>query len=188
MTHHHPIWGYRPAPKTLRLLSLGLLLGLSLEHQPPALGQDTSQGDALAIPTQDIPEGNWPLLQPDDEGETVRQLQTALGQLGVYDGPVDGVYSDRTRAAVEAFQQQEGLGIDGIVGPETWQQINLHLVSREVFRQMPRLQVDNLAFTRLTVAQPAPPPSPWWLVIMPAIPLLGGALTYLQHRVQKPWS
>lgn len=168
----------------MKILIPGLLLGLLPWHEATTLGQELPLL-STSFPAMTLPQDDWPLLKPGDEGEAVRQLQTALGQLGVYDGPVDGLYSDRTRAAVEAFQQQNGLGVDGLVGPETWGQIALHRQSQDTFRQMPRLQADNLSFTRLTVAQPAPPPSPWWLAIMPAIPLLGGALTYLQHRYQK---
>ena len=42
-----------------------------------------------------------------------------LAQLGFYKGPIDGA-ADGTMDAVLAFQQQNGLTPDGIVGPQTW--------------------------------------------------------------------
>jgi hypothetical protein len=47
-------------------------------------------------------------------------LQRRLAELGYLDpGPITGVYDSRTRYAVMAFQKWEGLGRDGIVGPQT---------------------------------------------------------------------
>jgi len=35
-------------------------------------------------------------------------------------GPVDGVFGPKTEAAVKAFQTDQGLVVDGIVGRNTW--------------------------------------------------------------------
>jgi len=55
------------------------------------------------------------------KGEEVSRIQTRLGELGLYRGPVDGDFGGGTESAVRAFQQAEGLAADGIVGPTTWQ-------------------------------------------------------------------
>lgn len=46
-------------------------------------------------------------------------LQQGLKDLGYYDGEVDGAYGAGTAAAVEAFQTDYGLNVDGVAGPET---------------------------------------------------------------------
>ena len=46
-------------------------------------------------------------------GEMVRQIQKALHLMA------DGIYGQNTKAAVEAFQREKGLKVDGIVGPAT---------------------------------------------------------------------
>jgi hypothetical protein len=50
---------------------------------------------------------------------TTAGVQSALTNLGYDPGPVDGVSGPRTRAAVTAFQRDQGLAADGIVGPNT---------------------------------------------------------------------
>jgi N-acetylmuramoyl-L-alanine amidase len=52
-------------------------------------------------------------------GETVRTIQTKLKNWGYYDGTVDGIFGSATTRAVKYFQRQNGLAVDGIVGPAT---------------------------------------------------------------------
>jgi len=49
----------------------------------------------------------------------VRRLQRGLRRAGYAPGPVDGRYGPLTAAAVERFQTNHGLRVDGIVGPVT---------------------------------------------------------------------
>jgi peptidoglycan hydrolase-like protein with peptidoglycan-binding domain len=59
------------------------------------------------------------VLQPGESGPAVQSLQERLAALGYWSGTPDGQYGDLTRQAVLAFQKAEGLGRDGIAGPET---------------------------------------------------------------------
>ena len=52
-------------------------------------------------------------------GSTVKQIQTKLKSWGYYSGSVDGVYGSATEKAVRAFQQKNGLTVDGKAGPQT---------------------------------------------------------------------
>lgn len=52
-------------------------------------------------------------------GEEVRKIQTRLKELGYDPGSVDGVFGEKTRKAVVAFQRDNGLTQDGIAGPKT---------------------------------------------------------------------
>ncbi len=60
-----------------------------------------------------------PVIRSGAMGESVAKLQTRLKELGYYTGTVDSQFGPGTRAAVTAFQQQNGLTADGIVGPAT---------------------------------------------------------------------
>jgi len=61
-----------------------------------------------------------PVLRVGDQGEAVRQLQERLRTLGIYNGPVDGVFGPLTESAVRQVQSNNSLTVDGIVGPATW--------------------------------------------------------------------
>lgn len=57
-------------------------------------------------------------LRKGDKGDEVVQLQDSLKQLG-YLATVTGEYDDATVTAVKAFQQRNGLSVDGAAGSET---------------------------------------------------------------------
>ncbi len=57
------------------------------------------------------------LLAATDE-RTVRSMQSALADLGYYDGKVDGVVGPKSRAAVSAFQSTKGYAVDGSLTTE----------------------------------------------------------------------
>ena len=52
-------------------------------------------------------------------GSAVSQLQTVLNQHG-YDLAVDGIFGEKTQAAVRDYQKKNNLKLDGIAGKETW--------------------------------------------------------------------
>ena len=64
-----------------------------------------------------------PTLRRGDGGAYVRYLQSKLNSFLVPTGAVDGVFGPKTQTAVEQFQQQNGLVVDGIVGPRTWAEL-----------------------------------------------------------------
>lgn len=55
------------------------------------------------------------VLRQGDQGNAVRALQSELRI------SVDGSFGSGTASAVRSFQQSNGLSVDGVVGPATWQ-------------------------------------------------------------------
>jgi peptidoglycan hydrolase-like protein with peptidoglycan-binding domain len=53
-------------------------------------------------------------------GSTVRWLQYKLVRRTLSDNQIDGSFGPVTKAAVEEFQREAHLVVDGIVGPATW--------------------------------------------------------------------
>ena len=76
-----------------------------------------------------LPEGTK--LQRDAEGDPalIRELQQALTAAGYEPGLADGTFGEQTEAAVVAFQQANGLSVDGRVGPETAAALNSALAT-----------------------------------------------------------
>jgi peptidoglycan hydrolase-like protein with peptidoglycan-binding domain len=52
-------------------------------------------------------------------GPAVAELQQVMTTLGYYSGPIDGIYGDATTEGVKAMQEDLGVTVDGIYGPET---------------------------------------------------------------------
>ncbi|MHB1654613.1 MAG: C40 family peptidase [Desulfitobacteriaceae bacterium] len=59
------------------------------------------------------------MMKLDSRGADVLTLQSELAHLGYSVGPLDGIYGSKTLAAVEAFQRNDHLQVDGISGPLT---------------------------------------------------------------------
>ena len=76
--------------------------------------------------------------------ERVKKVQTLLQRLGydVGDTGIDGKYGPRTERAVRRFQQDNGLRVDGIVGPETVKALT------ETKGRSPRGQLTNVQTQR----------------------------------------
>jgi peptidoglycan hydrolase-like protein with peptidoglycan-binding domain len=51
---------------------------------------------------------------------TPKNIQTALKNANLYDGPIDGKAGKNTKKSIKEFQRLNGLTPDGIVGKRTW--------------------------------------------------------------------
>lgn len=58
-------------------------------------------------------------LSQGSKGSEVKDLQKRLTQIGYQLGKVDGIYGKETKAAVERFQKNRGLKVDGLAGSKT---------------------------------------------------------------------
>ncbi|WP_072394940.1 tetratricopeptide repeat protein [Hyphomicrobium sp. CS1GBMeth3] len=92
-----------------------------LKDKPPAAATDEAgktkpAADAGAIPDNEV-------LRLGKRGPAVEKLQTALKQLGYEIETADGRFGDATRRAVMAFQANNKIKADGVVGPATFRAI-----------------------------------------------------------------
>lgn len=114
----YPFWvaSYSFAPKKVRVnagwqfTDRATVSGISNGVDMSYFYTDLSTGHAVSAP-----EHNLRTLRVGDAGQQVRALQKLLGGI-----VVDGDFGPETRGAVEAYQRQYKLEVDGIVGPKTW--------------------------------------------------------------------
>lgn len=59
-----------------------------------------------------------------------KQIQQKLKDLGYYKGKIDGIIGRLSISAIKAFQRDNGLVVDGIVGPKTAAKLNISLSSQ----------------------------------------------------------
>lgn len=67
------------------------------------------------------------LTSPQMTGDDVKFVQKWIGPERV--GAADGIYGPGTAAGVKWYQQMRGIGVDGEVGPRTWAQLGITMVS-----------------------------------------------------------
>jgi peptidoglycan hydrolase-like protein with peptidoglycan-binding domain len=60
------------------------------------------------------------VLKQGMSGPEVLRVQQRLQELGFFSGTPRGNFGEMTEAAVRAFQETNGLAVDGVVGPSTW--------------------------------------------------------------------
>lgn len=84
-----------------------------------------------------------------DTGEPVRDIQDRLLGLGLATDPDPrGEFGPATGEAVQAFQRSRGLGVDGIVGPDTWRALyeaGYRLGDRLLFLRRPMLRGEDVS-------------------------------------------
>ena len=103
------------------------------ESYNPLMRQYTSKGRVTGISGDvdlDIYYGKWPphkkprgTIKMGSRGADVIYLQQRLTAKGYGVGAIDGIFGIRTLEAVKAYQAENGLKVDGIVGPETWKSL-----------------------------------------------------------------
>ncbi|MBW4627941.1 MAG: peptidoglycan-binding protein [Brasilonema octagenarum HA4186-MV1] len=68
--------------------------------------------------------GMPPTLSRGSTGDFVQGLQRDLSAKGYLDASaVSGTFDEATEEAVKKFQQENGLTVDGVVGPQTGQKL-----------------------------------------------------------------
>ncbi|MBB5830392.1 C40 family peptidase [Brachybacterium aquaticum] len=79
----------------------------------------TLTGTSAAASVATASTSDQPKLRQGARGDSVRTLQNLLNASGA-SLTVDGVFGAGTASAVRALQSAAGIGVDGVVGPKTW--------------------------------------------------------------------
>lgn len=122
-----PLWLAR-YPYRTRIAAMtepGTVHSLAWPPTPPPWGDQTNswihqyQGDALKMPgfTATVDVNRFRYLRPGAVGDRVAWLQRRLGRT------VTATFDEDLAKVVREFQRLSGLGVDGIVGPQTFAQL-----------------------------------------------------------------
>lgn len=81
-----------------------------------------TQGHTVVVLSNGPKSGGVTVISRGDKGEFVKEIQLALMERGYDIGPdgADGDFGKNTEQAVKLFQSDNGLKVDGEVGPATW--------------------------------------------------------------------
>lgn len=77
------------------------------------------------------------ILKLGSTGPEVKLIQSLLTKIGYNPGPIDGAFGSQTMQAVIAFQRNNGLTPDGVVGPETWSVFRRLLLGYDIYTVRP---------------------------------------------------
>lgn len=105
------IWG----TETRKATWIGIQIELNADGAGLAVDGDPGQLTCSALAKATLRRGH--------QGNMVYLLQGLLLGPGYYSGAMDGDFGVKTEAAVMAFQLDNGLAVDGIVGPKTWAEL-----------------------------------------------------------------
>ena len=111
---HGALWetfgrGWQARVDGVRAQGLSLATGTDTSAEPPPDPED--QGI--------MPSVDYEIVRRGSRGDWVAKLQEALGI------EADGIFGPGTEAALQAYQQEEGLTADGVAGRNTYQSLGL---------------------------------------------------------------
>ncbi|MFA5144665.1 MAG: peptidoglycan-binding domain-containing protein [Candidatus Omnitrophota bacterium] len=100
---------------------------------PEAKSLEPKAQDAQVTVSVPAPKANLEPVPPAGPYKpTPIEIQTALKNAGLYNGSIDGKIGPGTKKAVEEFQKDNGLKVDGKVGPKTWSLLSKHLTAKAI--------------------------------------------------------
>ncbi|SCN22749.1 Gamma-D-glutamyl-L-diamino acid endopeptidase 1 [Clostridium sp. N3C] len=100
------------------------------------------------------------VLTTGSTGTEVMEIQALLKKIGYDPGPIDGNFGNRTEQVVIQFQRNFNLTVDGIIGDETYRQMQSFLLGYDIYTVKPGDSVYIIArkygttINRILVANP----------------------------------
>lgn len=101
-------------------------------NKEPEKKEEPAQPVQPSEPAKPIqPSTNRPTIGVGDSGAYVKEAQSMLKKLGYNIGSygADGIFGNSTKGAVLNFQKKSNLDADGIVGPNTWAELDKQIAA-----------------------------------------------------------
>lgn len=105
---------------------------MELDQQKILIDQTAAQSQMAGDTTLDAQGGADPLAAMASEEmanfkldsiDEIKAVQEALQKAGLYEGAIDGKLGPKSKQAIRDFQSSHNLKVDGVVGPQTWQEL-----------------------------------------------------------------
>ncbi len=93
--------------------------GLGYYHYHHGMGPHLHQNGICPYSSQTSTSMKAPVKKSSNTTATIKAAQQELKDLGYYTGDVDGSFGPKSKAALKAFQEDNGLKVDGKLGPES---------------------------------------------------------------------
>lgn len=113
-----------------------VLSGSVLAYGGPDKEAEMSQNNGNNAPVsteieeKEAPEVSTAVISMGDRGQDVRNLQAKLQENGYTANP-DGIFGNETEEAVRSLQTDQGIAVDGIAGPDTFNALSLNASSSD---------------------------------------------------------
>ena len=72
-----------------------------------------------------------------DKSAGIDFIQSLLKKLGYYQGKIDGIFGEQTKEAVQRFQKEFGIPVDGVVGKQTYDKLFPYANGYSLYRVEP---------------------------------------------------
>ena len=102
----------------------GALTGLLTKQNQVDMGEPAWKSGNAGQTAAPVSTATAPAPSADELTRVVHHVQSRLAARGYDPGPVDGVVGERTRAAIRAYQRDQGLPMDGQLTPELIARLN----------------------------------------------------------------
>lgn len=86
-----------------------------------------------------------PIYRLGSRGTQIMKIQEVLRKIGYNPGPIDGIFGRQTEAAVIAFQRDNGLTADGIIGANTYAVLEKFILGYDTYTIRPGDTLYNIA-------------------------------------------
>lgn len=73
------------------------------------------------------------ILKINSQGTDVKEIQSLLKKIGYDQGPIDGIYGEKTAESIRKFQKDNNLPSDGIIGPKTYAKLLEFLKGYDIY-------------------------------------------------------
>lgn len=134
----------------IRYLSVGngYIRGYAQPKYSASKAKEVQTTPAIQVPASPVkevvPTPSTGMVRMGDDGPSVTYMQYCLKQIG-FNLAVDGIFGNKTYAALTSFQNSNGLYVDGICGPRTWGVLLSEMSKKQTAKSVMELAKEVLA-------------------------------------------